>query len=201
MKLLRIDASSRIEHSDSRKIADQFQQRWQENHPEGSVTIRDIIQQPIPHIHQKTIEGFYTPTAALTDELRTAIQLSDELIAELKTTDILLISTPMYNFSIPSALKAWIDHIVRIHDTFGVNEEGGFYGKVEGVKAYIITSAGAVYASEDMKVFNFLQPYLQTVLGLIGITDSTFLPIEGTTMDENAFEDSKRVIYEIIKKL
>jgi len=201
MNLLRIDASSRIENSDSRKTADKFQEKWQKNTPENSVILRDIVNDKIPHINQKTIEGFYTPKEQLNHELNLATQLSDELIMELKKADILLISTPMYNFSVPSALKAWIDHIVRINSTFGINEEGQFYGKINNVKAYIITSAGAVYRSEEMKVLDFLTPYLQTVLGLVGITDITFLPIEGTTMDEKVFEDSKQEVSEIINKL
>ncbi|MBW1295430.1 FMN-dependent NADH-azoreductase [Aquimarina litoralis] len=201
MKLLRIDASSRIENSDSRKIADLFQKHWEQKNTENSVIIRDIIHTPIPHIQQKTIEGFYTPTDQLNDELQNAIELSNTLIAELKEVDILLISTPMYNFSIPSALKAWIDHIVRINSTFGVNEEGGFYGMIEGVKAYIITSAGAVYDSQEMKALDFLQPYLQTVLGLIGITDVTFLPLEGTTMNEEVFLKTKENAKDIINNI
>ncbi|WP_299898200.1 NAD(P)H-dependent oxidoreductase [uncultured Aquimarina sp.] len=201
MKLLRIDASSRIENSDSRKMADLFQKQWQQKNPNSTLVARDIINTPIPHIQQKTIEGFYTPTDQLSDDLSKAIRLSDTLIAELKEADILLISTPMYNFSIPSALKAWIDHIVRINSTFGVNEEGGFYGKIEGLKAYIITSAGAVYDSQEMKALDFLQPYLQTVLGLIGITDITFLPLEGTTMNEEIFVKTKESAEEIINHL
>ncbi len=191
MKLLRIDASSRIENSDSRKLADQFQQQWQKSNLNGKVIVRDIINQPIPHIHQKTIEGFYTPQEAFNEELTRATSLSNTLISELKETDVLLISTPMYNFGVPSALKAWIDHIVRINKTFGVSEEGSFFGMVKDVKAYILTTAGAVYATDEMKASNFLQPYLQTVLGLIGITDITFLPLEGTTMDTVVFEQLK----------
>jgi len=201
MKLLRIDASSRIEDSDSRKMANQFQEHWQKSNPEGSIILRDIVNKPIPHIQQKTIEGFYSSKEQFNDELKHATQLSDILITELKETDILLISTPMYNFSIPSALKAWIDHIVRINSTFGINKESQFYGMVENVKAYIITSAGAVYNSKEMKALDFVQPYLQTVLGLIGITDITFLSLEGTTMDPEIFENTKQVVSGIINKL
>ncbi len=191
MKLLRIDASSRIENSDSRKLADHFQQQWQKSNPDGSVTIRDIINQPIPHIHQKTIEGFYTPSEDFTSDLQEATQLSDQLIAELTNCSFLLISTPMYNFGVPSALKAWIDHIVRINATFGVSEEGAFYGMTSNIKAYVITATGAVYATEEMKALDFLQPYLQTILGLIGITEVTFLPLEGATMDSETFRKMK----------
>lgn len=201
MKLLRVDASSRIENSDSRKMADEFQEKWLKKTPKGSIILRDIINNPIPHIHQKTIEGFYTSKEQFNDELSSSTLLSDELITELEKADILLISTPMYNFSIPSALKAWIDQIVRINSTFGINEEGQFYGTISNVKAYIITSTGAIYKSEEMKILDFLHPYLQTVLGLIGITDITFLSLEGTTIDQEVFKNTKQAVSEIINKL
>ncbi|MDH7447961.1 FMN-dependent NADH-azoreductase [Aquimarina sp. 2201CG14-23] len=201
MKLLRIDASSRTEGSDSRMVADQFQQQWLRSNPNGEVIIRDLIKTPIPHINQQTIEGFYTPPENFTEELADATSLSDQLISELKNTNILLISTPMYNFGVPSALKAWIDHIVRINVTFGVTEENAFFGKIQDTKAYIITTAGAVYTSEEMKALDFLQPYLQTVLGLIGITDVTFLSLQGTTMDTNFFEKSKAKAVSIIRTI
>lgn len=192
MKLLRIDASARIEASESRLVADKFQAQWEKVNPNGQVTIRDIVTQPIPHINQDTITGFYTTPEELTQGLKQATALSDELIKELKETDILLISSPMYNFGVPSALKAWIDQIVRINQTFGVAEDSSFYGMVENVKAYVVTAAGAVYTSEQMKVLDFLKPYLQTVLGLVGITDVTFLPLEGTNLDIETFESMKK---------
>ncbi len=201
MKLLRIDASSRIEGSDSRNFANQFQQQWQTKHPDGKVVIRDIVTTNIPHISQQTIEGFYTSQQNFTPKLQEATQLSDRLITELKEIDILLISTPMYNFGVPSALKAWIDHIVRINNTFGVNEDGSFYGMVTHVKAYVITAAGAVYTSNEMQDLDFLTPYLQTVLGLIGITDITFLPLQGTTMDVTTYEMTKAKVLKTIQSL
>lgn len=192
MKLLRIDASARIEASESRLVADKFQAQWEKVNPNGQVTIRDIVTQPIPHINQDTITGFYTAPEELTQGLKQATALSDELIKELKETDILLISSPMYNFGVPSALKAWIDQIVRINQTFGVAEDSSFYGMVENVKAYVVTAAGAVYTSEQKKVLDFLKPYLQTVLGLVGVTDVTFLPLEGTNLDIETFEAMKK---------
>lgn len=172
-------------------MADKFQSQWKKVNTGGQVIIRDIINDPIPHISEATISGFYTPTDELTADLKQATSLSNQLIAELKGTDHLLISSPMYNFGVPSALKAWIDQIVRVNQTFGVGEEG-FFGMVENVKAYVITAAGAVYhTSEDMKVLDFVQPYLKTVLGLIGITDVTFIPLEGTSLDPEVFQQMK----------
>ncbi len=201
MQLLRIDASSRIEQSDSRNIADAFVAGFKEKHPTTQVVVRDIVQQPIPHIQQDTITGFYTPADAFTDALSDATQLSDLLINELTTSDVLLLSTPMYNFGPPSALKAWIDQIVRINKTFGVAPDNSFYGMIDNVKAYVITSAGAVYSNQPMKAYDFLSTYISTVLGLIGITDVTLIPLEGTTLDPTVFEASKNIAHTIIKNL
>lgn len=201
MKLLRIDASSRTESSESRKMADKLMHQLKNSYPDTTITIRDIIGSPLPHITQTTIEGFYTPEDKLTETLLEATQLSDTLIDELNECDTLLISTPMYNFGVPSALKAWIDQIVRINRTFGVADDNSFYGMVKHLKAYVITSAGAVYSNESMEDFDFLTGYLQTVLGLIGITDVTFLPLEGTTLDPDTFSTSLKKAEATISKL
>ncbi len=201
MQLLRIDASSRIAQSDSRNIADTFVAGFTKKHPTTKVIVRDVVQQPIPHIQQETITGFYTLAEAITETLTEATHLSDVLINELVTSDVLLISTPMYNFGPPSALKAWIDQIVRINSTFGVAPDNSFYGMVDNVKAYIITSAGAVYSNQPMQAYDFLSSYLTTVLGLIGISDVTHIPLEGATLDPVTFEASKNKAYSIIKNL
>jgi len=201
MKLLRIDGSSRIQQSESRKMADYFVNHWKAKYPETEIITRNIIEHPIPHISQKTIEGFYTDPANLTNELKEALTTSDTLIQELMESDLLLLSTPMYNFGLPSAVKAWIDHIVRINKTFGVAEDHSFYGMTKNSKAYIITSAGAVYSNEQMQHFDFLSPYLKTVLGLIGITDVHFISLEGTTLDPNFFSTSSLKAKQFIEQL
>lgn len=201
MNILRIDASSRTEQSSSRSLADTLLKKIITDHPEASLIIRDIIKHPIPHINQKTIKGFYTPDDQFTDTLRGATKQSDILIRELKRADILVISSPMYNFGTPSALKAWVDQIVRINQTFGVAEDNSFYGMLNNIKTYIITSAGAVYSNDQMKSYDFLTPYLKTVLGLIGITDITVLPLEGTTLAPDIFERTKKEALTIIKNL
>jgi len=201
MKLLRIDASARISESTSRKLADAFCKKWMKKYGSKTITIRDIINTPISHINQTTIQGFYTAPDARTSELEQALEISDLLIKELKSCDALLISSPMYNFGTPSALKAWIDHIIRINETFGVAQDNSFYGMVTDKKAYIITSAGAVYSNKQMEAYDFLTPYLKTVLGLIGITDVKTLPLEGTTLAPETFEQTQQKAITFIENL
>ncbi|KHD08035.1 hypothetical protein PN36_08145 [Candidatus Thiomargarita nelsonii] len=196
-KLLRIDASSRIKHSHSRQMADYFQKKWLANNPNDEIILRDIIKNPLPHLTDETIAGFYSEQPAM----KAATALSDQLVKELMLADVLLISTPMYNFSVPSALKAWIDHIVRIGYTFNFDPDKGYEGLVTGKKAYIITACGAVFSDEAMIPLNFLEPYLKTLLGFLGISEVEFFPLEGTDSDEAAFERSKKAAMEKIDKL
>jgi len=195
-RLLRIDASARLHGSHTQEMADYFQARWLQQHPDDEVVVRNLMREPVPHIKDATITGFYTPASEHDADLQTATALSDQLIEELMSSDILLISTPMYNFSTPSVLKAWVDQIVRIGHTFNFDPEEGFTGLVQGKRAVVVTATGAVFSNPAMSAFNFLEPYLRTLLGFLGITDSHFVSIEGTTTDEAAMENSKRTARE-----
>jgi FMN-dependent NADH-azoreductase len=141
-RLLRIDSSSRLEGSHSRELADYFQNTWCKKYPDDQVIDRDIVKNPVPHIADLTIAGFYTPQAQQTEAMKQAIALSDELIEELQSADVLLLSVSMYNFSVPSSLKAWIDQIVRIGRTF--DYDGTNFTELVSVKrAYVICAYGA----------------------------------------------------------
>ena len=189
--LLRIDASARTQGSYSRTIADAYQEAWSTLHPAGSVTLRDVVKDPLPHIHNDTILGYYAPQDSLDDRLRAATALSDALISELDAADTLLISTPMYNFSVPSALKAWIDHIVRVGRTFAYTEEHGLHGLIKHKNAVVITAAGATYTGTELQSLDFLSPYLQTLLSFLGFSDIEFIHVEGKTTDEEVLANTK----------
>lgn len=180
--LVRIDASARSEGSFSRRLADATQIAWQKAHPEGIVIHRDLALEPLPHIHSLTIQGYYTPSDAMTLELREATALSDTLIAEIKGAHTILISSPIYNFSVPSSLKAWIDQIVRIGHTFDY-EEGQFSGLVHGPRAVLALSYGAGGYQGPLAQMDHLRPYLSALLGFIGIADVQVLNVEATTGD------------------
>ena len=189
--LLRLDASSRHSGSVSRALADTAQQRWLAANPGGEVIVRDLVAQPIPHIAERTIAGFYTPADQLTPELREATALSDELIAELLAADTLLISTPHVQLLHPFGLKAYIDQIVRIGRTFAADETG-LHGLVPDRPTFLATASGAVYSGTAIASLNFVGPYLTTLLGFLGITSVQQLAIEGTTMDAQVMEATQQ---------
>ena len=184
-KILRIDSSSRTQGSHSRELADYFQTTWLKHYPQDEVIVRDIIKTPILHITESTITGFYTPKEQLSPPLSQAIALSDELVDELQSVDALLLSVPMYNFSVPSALKAWIDQIVRIGRTFAYDGTN-FTGLVTIKQLYVICAYGSsgFGEGEALAALNFLEPYLKQLFSFLGIKNITFFNLEGTTADE-----------------
>lgn len=188
--ILRIDASSRKDASHSRMLGDYFQKNWLINKPDDTFINRDLVSDSVGHIEQQTIEGFYTPPEHFTIALSGATAQSDKLIAELQAADTLLITTPMYNFSMPSALKAWIDQVVRIGHTFSYDGEN-FGGLVNADRAYVLCAYGAAGYLEDgpLASANFLQPYLTFLLTFLGVGEIHFVGIEGTT---GAEEDVSR---------
>lgn len=190
-RILRIDASSRIDGSQSRKFTDLFLESWFRRHPDDELVTRDLVRSPVPHISAATIAGFYTPPEQASAETKSSTALSDQLITELRDSDLLLISTPMYNFSIPSALKAWIDQIVRIGHTFSFSPESGFGGLLPGKRAVIVTASGAPFSSEAMRPMDFVTPYLKALFGFLGYESVEMIVLEGTSIDPTAFERSE----------
>jgi FMN-dependent NADH-azoreductase len=200
-KLLRIDASARRQGSHSRGIADLFQKTWCDAHPNSEIILRDLARNPVSHIEEATITGFYTPAEQFTAELKASTAMSDILIQELQKTDILLLSTPMYNFTLPSALKAWIDQIVRIGHTFSFSPAQGFSGLLSGKRAVVITATGAAFSQESMRPMDFLTPYLKSLLGFLGFKQVDVITVEGTTIDAVAFDNSMALAQQEAKRL
>jgi len=188
--ILRIEASSRdaAAGSVSRSIGDHVEKLLAVQ-PGTRILRRDLAASPIAHIAQQTIAGYYTRADQMTDELRKATAQSDELIAELKAADVLLLTVPMYNFSIPSALKAWIDQIVRIGHTF-TYDGTNFTGLVTGKRAYIACSYGAsgYAAGQPFNAANFVEPYLRFLLGFLGFSEITFFSVESTTAEQSVVQ-------------
>lgn len=183
--LLRIDCSARITGSHSRALADYFETEWRNTNPNGQVIYRDLTKTDLPHIQNQTIEGFYTPPSAMSSAIKAATALSDTLIEELKTVDIVLISSPLYNLNIPSNLKAYLDQVVRVGHTFGINENG-YFGLLNNLKAFIITAKGGVYKGTHMEKYDFQTPYLNAILGHMGIQINATYTLEGTSTPQLA---------------
>lgn len=182
--ILRIDSSSRTTESRSRELGDHFERAWRARHPSDRFLRRDLAAQPITHITDTTIAGFYAAAGQLSPAQRAATALSDELIAELQSAQVLLLTVPMYNFSLPSALKAWIDQIVRVGKTF-TYDGTKFAGLVTVQHAYIFCAYGAGGYTDGgpFSAFNFLEPYLKSLFGFLGIPDVQFFAVQGTTLD------------------
>ncbi|MDC0723217.1 FMN-dependent NADH-azoreductase [Nannocystis bainbridge] len=177
--LLRIDASARLEGSSSRQLADHYQARWTAAHPGARVLVRDLARSPVPHLDAATIAAFYG--APVDEGARPAgLALSDVLIAELRAADRVLISSALYNQSLPSTLKAWIDHVVRNGHTFE-SREGRPVGLLGGTPVTIVVARGGVTSG---LVDDFETPYLRAILGFVGITDIEVIPVEATAHDE-----------------
>lgn len=184
--LLRIDSSARLEGSHSRQLADWVQTAWQTVHPEGVLIQRDLTMQPVGHIQAATIQGFYTPDDQMTPATRAALAQSDQLIAEVVQAHTVLISAPIYNFSMPSSLKAWIDQVVRINRTFRFSGQG-FEGLVKQPRAVLALAYGASgYADGPMAGFDHLRPYLTSLLRFLGMADVRVLAAEATTAGTDA---------------
>ncbi len=177
MKLLRIDSSAR-RTSVTRKLTAQFAASWKKENPGGQVVERDLSTTVLPFITDDWVEGSSVDPAQRTAAHRHAIAASDALIAELAEADTVVIGAPMYNFSIPFPLKAWIDQIVRKSQTFSYGPDGP-RGLLKNKKVFVITSrAGAYGPRSPMERADFQEPYLRFILGFIGINDVTFIHAE-----------------------
>ncbi len=176
--LLHID-SSPLESSISRELTREFVKTWTNTHPDGKVIYRDLAASAPKPVDTAWIYSAYTPETSRTSEQKAIVALSDELIAELEHADEYVIGVAMHNFSIPSVLKLWIDQIVRKGSTFTYAETGP-QGLLHGKKATILAASGGVYEpGTPTASLNFIDPYLKTILGFIGVTDVKFVTAGG----------------------
>jgi FMN-dependent NADH-azoreductase len=168
--LLHLD-SSPLESSISRELTREFVKTWKAAHQDGSLIYRDLTAEPPAPVDAAWIGAAYTPEEARSTEQKARLAVSEELIGELERADEYVIGVAMHNFSIPSVLKLWIDQIARKDRTFSYGEKGP-QGLLVGKKATIVVASGGVYdAGTAMGSFNFVDPYLKTVLGFLGVTE------------------------------
>lgn len=187
-KILSIISSPRGEASNSIKLSGAIIDKLREKDPGAAVQVKNLTESPFPHLEEAHLAAFFTPAEKHTDANKEAIAHSDQAIREIMDADIIVIGAPMYNFGIPSTLKAWIDHIARAGITFKYTENGP-EGLVKGKKVYIAVTTGGVYSEGPYKPADNVTPYLQTVLGFLGMTDVTFVRAEGfavADLQENA---------------
>ncbi len=177
-RLLRIDASARKEGSHSRLLADYYQEKWSELHPNGNIIMRDLADDPVPHLTADIIEKFHQTDCTPSRETI----LSDSLIQELKSVDHLLISSPLYNLTLPSTLKAYFDYVTRADLTFSV-QDNQVAALLSDKSAVIITVRGGF--STDGVEDDFQTHYLKAILSFIGIKPVEIISLEGTSLEES----------------
>lgn len=139
---------------------------------------RDLEQSPIPHLDSAWLEALSTPPQERSEKQRARVAFSDSLIAELKAADVVIIGAPMYNFTVPSMLKAWIDHVARAGTTFQYTEQGPV-GLLNDKTVYVVTAMGGLH---EVGQSDFVRPYLQTALGLMGLSKVQFVTASGLNM-------------------
>lgn len=177
-QVLVIESSARQQGSVSRQLTEQFIQQWQAAHPGDQVTVRDLALEPVPHLDSNLLGGWMTPVAQQTAAEQTALLRSNLLSDELLAADVLVLAAPMYNFAIPSTLKAWLDHVLRAGVTFKYTETGP-QGLLSGKRAFVLTARGGIHAGTGL---DHQEPYLRQALGFIGIHEVRFIHAEGQSM-------------------
>lgn len=177
-RILHLISSVQGNQSYSIKLGNAIIEKIQDKYPGSSVDELNLVDIEIPHLSPAVLPTFFIPGDQLTTEQKDSIRFSDNVVKQLLASDIIVIGAPLYNFTIPSSLKAWIDHITRAGITFGYGENGPV-GKVTGKKVYVAMSSGGIFSEGPGKANDFVAPYLTNFLGFLGMTDLTVFRAEG----------------------
>jgi FMN-dependent NADH-azoreductase len=186
--LLHIDASVLGDFSTSRKLTASIVEALQQDHPQARVAYRDLADAPPAHLTGRVMMAMRSgDLTGLSDEERAQVALSEELLEEFLAADIVVIGAPMYNLSLPTQLKAWIDRVAQAGRTFKYTESGPV-GLAGGKRVVIASSRGGMYANTPLEMLDHQEAYLRGVLGFWGITDVEIVRAEGTNMGPQAAE-------------
>jgi FMN-dependent NADH-azoreductase len=189
--VLHIMSSPQGDASVSRKLGNAIIEKIKAKYPGSIVNERDLDSDLFPHLDGVQIGSWFTPAENHSPEQLKAVKISDQAVAEMQEADIYVIGAPFYNFAIPSTLKAYLDHVARPGITFRYNENGQPEGFLKNKKAYVAIASSGVYSEGEFQSFDFVSPYLKFLLGFLGITDVTFIRVEGLRIEgikENAFK-------------
>lgn len=181
--ILKVVSSFRGDQSVSSILANSIVEKLQATHEDVSVVTRDVSTE-IGHLDAESFTAYMTPEADRSEEQKKMVAASDEMVDEVFKADYIVIGVPMYNFTIPSVLKAWLDAITRAHVTFKYTETGAV-GLVENKKVYLAIATGGVYSSDNAS-YDFTENYMKAALGFIGITDVETFRAEGMAIPDLA---------------
>jgi len=184
--LLKINSSIFSNNGQSSLLAERFVVAWRKANPGATVIVRDLASTPVPHLDAARFGAFTAKPEERTVEQQVTVNYSDTLIAELKAADVIVLGLPMYNFGVPSTLKAYFDHIGRANHTFKYTEKGPV-GLLTGKKAYVFATRGGLYKGTPRDTQT---GYVHDFLSFIGITDVKFVYAEGLAISESSKRDS-----------
>lgn len=182
--LLQINTSLFGENGNSSQLTRRFVEVWRGAHPQGRVLVRDLTRDPLPHLDAARLQALFSKPDSRTPEQQAIVDLSDELIDELKSADVVVIGLPLYNFGIPSTLKTYFDHIARAGVSFSYSAQGP-KGLIGDRKVYVLAARGGYYKDTPAETQT---PFVTTFLNLLGITDIEFVYAEGLNVSPEAQE-------------
>lgn len=180
--LLQINSSLFAGNGQSSQLSDKFVAAWQDANPQGQVVTRDLSAEPVPHLTAERFGAFLAAADARTPEQQAVVDFSDRLIDELRSADVIALGLPMYNFGIPSTLKAYFDHVARAGVTFRYTANGP-EGLLQNKKVYVFAARGGLYAGTPR---DSQTAYVRDFLGFIGLTDVEFVYAEGLAMGDES---------------
>lgn len=184
--LLFVTSSLSNENSTSRRIAAEYVEAWRTANPGAAVVERNLTPSNMPHLEMSTLGALAVPADQRSAEQAKAVAFADAIIDQVEAADTIVLAVPMYNFSIPSTLKAWFDHVARAGRTFRYTANGPV-GLLTGKKVIVVASRGGYYgAASPNHVANFQDTYIRQFLAFVGITDVTFVELEGQAVSPEA---------------
>lgn len=194
-QILHISCSPRGEAAESHKLSRQIVETLKRHKPAATLVERALGTRGLPHIDAAYATALGQSWQAPVERLpQGSMALSEELVQELERSDFVVIGTPMHNFSVPSVLKAWLDHIARVRRTFDIGPAGKT-ALLADRPVFVAVSSGARHSGDHARQPDFLTPYLRCVLGMIGLESLTFFSIEGTSSNPAALLDGREQAY------
>ena len=191
-RLLQINSSLFGDNGNSSQLTREFVQRWKNQNPNGEITLHDLAKEEVPHLDAARVQALFSPAESRTPEQQAVVDYSDKLIAEIQAADVIVLGVPLYNFGVPSTLKAYFDHLARAGVTFRYTENGPI-GLLDNKPVYIIATRGGVHKGQPSDTQS---QFLTNFLGFLGLKDVHFIYAEGLNMGQKdqAFAHAKTEI-------
>ncbi len=181
VNILVLHTSLNTDHSATRAMAAAYLADTVAAYPDAAVTEHDLARNPVPHLSPELVPVQF---GAAPEQRTVAVELAETLITQLEAADLIIIGAPMYNFTVPSTLKAWLDHVIRAQRTFSY-ATGTPQGLLQpGKRVVAMVASGGVYSQGPAQAMDFVEPYLRTVLGFIGLIDVTVIRAEAQAVPD-----------------